>query len=177
MTSPTPRPEATAHSDLVQRGVRWARGYLRCKVVLAEIVTAAPCTPDVMAFDAAARSVYIECKVSRADFFADRKKLGHRSPGWMPGDLRWYLTPPGLVEVAELPEGWGLAECFGTRVSVRREPVLQERSGNDRRVDALILVSALRRHQLGIEWRHQEARFAPWSERALAARPESKGGE
>ena len=51
----------------------------------------------------------IECKASRADFFADRKKPARQHPDVMGlGHGRYYMTPPNLVRADEVPEGWGL---------------------------------------------------------------------
>lgn len=79
---------------------------------------------------------------------------------------RYYLTPPGLVQPHEVPEGWGLLEAHSRCVRVLRKatPTLQDaRSLSD---EVLLLVSACRRHQVGAEWRHEGARFAPLSKDA-----------
>jgi hypothetical protein len=53
-------------------------------------------------------SVLIEVKVSRADFFADRKKPERVAGGF--GNYRFYLAPAGLLNATDLPKGWGLLE-------------------------------------------------------------------
>jgi hypothetical protein len=60
-------------------------------------------------------SVLVECKVSRADFAADLRKV-HRRAGHTMGNYRWYLTPAGLLTPDEVPDRWGLAEIQGRRV-------------------------------------------------------------
>lgn len=53
-------------------------------------------------------SVVVESKVSRSDFLADRAKP-HRngtSPGM--GTYRYYICPEGLINIPDLPHGWGL---------------------------------------------------------------------
>lgn len=53
-------------------------------------------------------SVVVESKVSRSDFLADRAKP-HRngtSPGM--GTYRYYICPEGLIDIPDLPHGWGL---------------------------------------------------------------------
>lgn len=61
-------------------------------------------------------SCLIECKTSRSDFIADRKKLFRVNPSLGMGDWRFMLTPKGLIVPEELPEGWGLLETDGKRV-------------------------------------------------------------
>ena len=51
-------------------------------------------------------SVLVEVKVSRSDFFADRKKP-HRQLGGV-GSFRYFMCPEGLIDIKDLPEGWGL---------------------------------------------------------------------
>lgn len=81
-----------------------------------------------------ARSILIECKASRADFLRDARKP-HRQltdalktpaasgrqqtpvPGVPPlGDQRYYLTPRGLLDQAEIPGGWGLLEATARQI-------------------------------------------------------------
>lgn len=53
-------------------------------------------------------SVVVESKVSRSDFLADRAKP-HRNgttPGM--GTYRYYICPEGLIDISDLPYGWGL---------------------------------------------------------------------
>ena len=62
----------------------------------------------------------IEAKVSRADFFADKKKPERASGGV--GTYRFYLTPEGLIGSNELPAGWGLLEYTGRSVKLVHGP-------------------------------------------------------
>ncbi|HEJ7889832.1 TPA: adenylosuccinate synthase [Serratia liquefaciens] len=53
-------------------------------------------------------SIVVESKVSRSDFLADRAKP-HRNgtkPGM--GTYRYYICPEGLIDINDLPYGWGL---------------------------------------------------------------------
>ncbi|KKK54365.1 hypothetical protein LCGC14_3085490, partial [marine sediment metagenome] len=63
--------------------------------------------PDALGF-ASRKSTLIECKASRSDFLSDKKKSFRQKPDEGMGCLRYYLTPPGLVDPDELPENWGL---------------------------------------------------------------------
>jgi hypothetical protein len=65
-------------------------------------------------------SAMIEVKVSRSDFLADKKKPERQSGGV--GTYRFYLTPPGLIDVADLPSGWGLLEVAGKAVQMVHGP-------------------------------------------------------
>lgn len=149
------------HDDLVQRAVRWLRNTRKCPVVLAEYTSALPVIPDAIGFWRA-HSILVECKVSRADFRADRHKPSHRG-GWGPGRERWYMTPPGLVRPDEVPEGWGLLEAHARIVRRIVEPSV--RHEDSVRYDMEMLVSAMRRHQLGIVWHKDTARFEPYNQR------------
>jgi hypothetical protein len=71
--------------------------------------------PDCLGFRSGV-SCLIECKTSRSDFLADRKKRFRIDPTKGMGDWRFMLTPKGLITVEELPEGWGLLETDGRRV-------------------------------------------------------------
>lgn len=71
--------------------------------------------PDCIGFRSGV-SCLIECKTSRADFLADRKKRFRVDPSLGMGDWRFMLTPKGLIVPEELPEAWGLLETDGRRV-------------------------------------------------------------
>ncbi len=70
--------------------------------------------PDVLGFRSNC-SMLIEVKTSRADFLADRKKP-ERAAGGL-GLYRFYLCPEGLLQVADLPAGWGLLVAIGRQVT------------------------------------------------------------
>jgi hypothetical protein len=106
------------HAELVERAVRWLRGTVGCPIAFGEIVTLCPEQPDAIGFrDRGAGTYMIECKASRADFFADRHK-GHRRAERALGLHRYYMVPPGLVTAAETPERWGLLYAHPKRVEV-----------------------------------------------------------
>jgi hypothetical protein len=98
---------------------RWRRGFC-----LPNYTPAGWWECDVFELTAAGYFREYEIKLTRSDFLADRAKekrllwglrveskhqlLAQRSPR---GPCRfWYVTPPGLVERAELPEWAGLIE-------------------------------------------------------------------
>jgi hypothetical protein len=106
------------HAGLIELAVRWLRGPYRCGIILSEQACASGEVPDVIAWKGRCRSVVVECKVSRADFLADRHKPWRANPEIALGCERYYLAPAGLIAPAELPEGWGLLEARGRKVNL-----------------------------------------------------------
>lgn len=106
------------HSECVQSGTAWLSR--RCDVVLPEFFCWNGELADVIGFkQARSASTLIECKVSRSDFFADRKKAFRIDPSKGMGDYRYYCCPKGMIRVDEVPEGWGLLYVYPSGV-VRR---------------------------------------------------------
>lgn len=105
------------HADLVKRAARWLKGTMRCSVVICEMVSLSREIPDAIGWTSS-KSILVECKTSRSDFFNDSKKSFRRHPEYGMGDYRFYMTPPGLVTVEELPERWGLLEARPKQVRV-----------------------------------------------------------
>lgn len=152
------------HGELVSIAVRWLRNSRKCVAAFGEIVTDSQVTPDAIGFLRAPHgrpgwSVYVECKTSRSDFRADKKKPIHTRPESCPGQERWYLTAPGLVRVNEVPPGWGLAEAGHNRVRLLQDAARGEFSASRASEDMGILLSALRRHERGAEWDGPTGRF------------------
>jgi len=83
----------------------------RCNIVLPEFFTHNAELPDVLGFKNEYSTV-IEVKISRSDFFADRKKLFRIKPEKGMGDYRYYCCPKGLIKKEEVPEGWGLLYVY-----------------------------------------------------------------
>ena len=111
------------HAELVERAARWLRNSRGCGVVVTRACVWTTEQPDALGWNATGASLLVECKASRADFLRDRKKPHRKYPGKGMGNYRYYLTPPGLVGLEELPEGWGLLECGPRSVRLRRRPV------------------------------------------------------
>ena len=158
------------HDELVLRGVRWLQNTVGCGVVFAEINTALPIIPDVIGWKRE-MSTLVECKTTRSDFLKDKKKVLHLSPDDYPGQRRFYLAPPGLLKVSDLPPGWGLLECYPTRIVVVKDqldPLLINR--RRQAAELPILLSACRRFTLGVEFYPAKGRFKP----ALVKHPERK---
>jgi hypothetical protein len=72
--------------------------------------------PDAIGWTPWGVSIMVECKVSVGDFNADKRKPSHRA-GRIPGALRYYMTPPGLLKAENVKGNWGLLEA-GAKVRV-----------------------------------------------------------
>ena len=64
---------------LVDKAERWLRAY-GCGIVLSEQACGNGEIPDAIGWKRACHSVVVECKVSRADFLADREKACRQQP-------------------------------------------------------------------------------------------------
>lgn len=143
------------HEELVQRALRWLRGYHRCSVAFAEFPMYGE-QPDAIGWQRGF-SVLVEVKVSRSDFWADKSKPHRGVAGLGMGSRRWYLTPPGLLKAEEIPQDWGLAEAHGRAVRIVVPAV--HRSLIDLRHETHLLALAVQRHQDGVTWFRETGRF------------------
>jgi hypothetical protein len=138
------------HAQLVDRAVRWLRLY-RCGVVLSEQACVSGEMPDAIGWKRANHSVLVECKITRADFQVDRVKPFRVKPEQGVGNERFYLTPPALVNEAELPAGWGLLELRRGRVEMIRASAKNLRTATGLRYEMNLLLASLRRVEVRIE--------------------------
>jgi hypothetical protein len=138
------------HQKLVQKAVAWLRGC-RCGVVLSEQACVSGEVPDAIGWKRTCHSVLVECKVSRADFLADREKLVRQKPELGVGCERFYLTPAGLIQPEELPPGWGLLELRNGKIEVLRRSARTHRSPTGLGYEMNLLLASLRRVELRIE--------------------------
>lgn len=148
------------HATLVQLGVRWLS--LHCSVVLYEAAATKAEIPDVIGW-AGPRSTMIECKVTRADFLRDATKDSRTKPKLGMAHRRYYLSPPNVVRVEDLPPKWGLLWAEKNQILVQREA-----KGFPQRnllAEVEFLSTMLRRAQIRIgtrplsEWLRGENRF------------------
>jgi hypothetical protein len=130
--------------------VRWLRSY-RCGVVLSEQACVSGEMPDAIGWKRANHSVLVECKVTRADFIADRAKPFRVKPEQGVGSERFYLTPPSLVKTEELPPGWGLLEYRHGRIEVLQPSARNLRTATGLRYEMNLLLASLRRVEVRIE--------------------------
>ncbi len=138
------------HAQLVERAVRWLR-YYRCGVVLSEQACSSGEMPDAIGWKQACHSVLVECKVTRADFLADRAKPFRQKPEEGVGSERFYLAAPGLIKVDELPTGWGLLEIRRGRVEIIHASAKNLRTATGFRYEMNLLLASLRRVEVRIE--------------------------
>ena len=138
------------HAQLVEKAVRWLRGY-RCGVVLSEQACVSGEMPDAIGWKRACHSVLVECKVTRADFLADRGKPFRVKPNRGVGCERFYLVPAGLIDTEELPQGWGLLEIIRGKIQMGRPSAKNLRSAYGFRCEMNLLLASLRRVEVRIE--------------------------
>jgi hypothetical protein len=138
------------HTQLVERAVKWLRWY-RCGVVLSEQACVSGEMPDAIGWKQASHSVLVECKVTRNDFLADRAKPFRLKPDKGVGSERFYLTPPGLVKIDELPAGWGLLEFRRGHVEMLHPSAKNLRTATGFRYEMNLLLASLRRVEVRIE--------------------------
>lgn len=133
----------TVHAQLITNAAHWLR-MLGCSVIITDMTSSSPETPDAIGFKGR-WSWLIECKASRADFLADRKKF-FRKPGnsQCMGSFRYMLAPAGMIRATELHDGWGLLEPRGKGATEIRPPPPHARA-SDRSYEIDLLTSALRR--------------------------------
>ena len=173
------------HTHLVDRAVRWLR-YYRCGVVLSEQACVSGEMPDAIGWKQACHSVLVECKVTRADFLADRAKPFRQKPDKGIGSERFYLTPPGLMKLDELPPGWGLLEFRHGRVEIVQPSAKNLRTAVGFRYEMNLLLASLRRVEVRIEpqsitdflkWKNRMAEYnrGTLPEGLSAAEDESNG--
>lgn len=142
-------------------GVRWLSR--RCSIVFYEFATAADENPDVIGWATGSGSVLIECKLTRSDFLRDAAKTVRRNARAGMGQRRYFLCPPELIQIKDLPAKWGLLWAERGQIVVKREA----RGYPERNLSGEVqfLTSMLRRAQIRIgtrplsEWLRGENRF------------------
>lgn len=96
------------HTDLVKIAETWLLRTRKCSFVFTELVClATPEAPDAIGFRSR-YSILLECKISRADFLSDAKKIFRCDSALGAGVYRFYLCPEGIIKPDELPAKWGL---------------------------------------------------------------------
>jgi len=154
------------HPQLVKLAVRWLRSY-GCGVILSEQSCANGETPDAIGWKGKCHSVVVECKVSRADFLADRNKPCRKKKDSAMGCERYYLAAQGLIKSEELPSGWGLLVCSGRKISVDVAASNRRlRSVEGLKYEMNLLLASLRRVEIRIE-PQSITEFLKWKNRLL----------
>lgn len=110
-TDETKETKPNLHKELCATAARILKTTFGCAVAVREFVTLQAESPDAFGYRNSGHETYlIEVKVSRSDFFADRKKSFRRHPSEGIGLYRYYMAPKGMLSPDELPEKWGLIE-------------------------------------------------------------------
>lgn len=115
---------SATHDYLVRKALAWVvssgRRKSRCSVALAEPWSMGNEHPDVIGWSFRGWSILVECKVSRSDFHADkRKRKRWQEKGYSGmGQERWYLAPRGLLTEHDAWGEWGLLELRKTKVYI-----------------------------------------------------------
>lgn len=122
-------------------GTRWYKGG--CGVVVPELVSYAPETPDAIGWVNGGYSYLIECKTSLSDFHADRRKPRHRTGSPGAGAECFYLCPAGVIPKDRVPEGWGLLYCHPKKITI--EVVPRTNLNRDVEGELTMMYSLLRR--------------------------------
>ena len=140
------------HDKLVRRAGLWLRNTRGCGVVMTERKTIASTEiPDAIGWHSN-RSIVVECKASRADFLADRKKAARTAGPNALGAWRFYLTPPGLIKEAEVPSGWGVYEVHDKQIrhahGWKWSNAATPPWGPDRDAEVALLLGAIRRLEI-----------------------------
>lgn len=140
------------HDDLVLRAERWLKSQ-NCGVAFHDrfqAMTFSGEKPDAIGWRSDV-SILIECKATRSDFLADKKKHFRMLPHLGMGDWRFFLCPPGLIKPEELPEGWGL--LYALPKSIKRVAGIPANSDwirakpftGNKQAEMQVMYSALRR--------------------------------
>jgi hypothetical protein len=108
--------------------------------------------------------VLVECKISRADFLADREKPFRRKQEFGLGCERFYLTPAAMLRPEELPVGWGLLECHNRKIKLLKPAAKNLRTATGFRYEMNLLLASLRRVEIRIEPRNL-TEFLKWKNR------------
>ena len=153
------------HPKLVAMAVAWLRRY-RCGVVLSEQACVSGEMPDAIGWKKACHSVLVECKASRADFLADAVKPWRQRPETGVGAERYYLAPPGLISMEELPTGWGLLEAKGREVETVRRSAKNFRAAWGFQCEMNLLLASLRRVEVRID-PQSITEFLKWKNRLV----------
>lgn len=139
--------EEVTHSVLVRIAQRWLARTVRCEVVRAESA-AWICQeiPDAIGWKLhsyGAVSYLIECKMSMSDFCADKNKTSRLLGGGV-GMRRFYLCPPGVIQLDSVPQEWGLLYANQRRVLKVRDARQREATVGQLQTEMLFLGSLLR---------------------------------
>lgn len=174
------RPDRAAHQELVLRACRWLKGTRRCSVVFAEMTTQSGPVPDAIGWRGSTCEL-VECKTSMSDLRVERHKLHQRDALSSFGNLRWFMVPLEICKDAHAHvtfyhPSWGLVGVSGRRVRVISEPPFCITQADGCNVEKALLVSAVRRHELGVSFDPTSFRFEPYHRARAERQAHPRGG-
>lgn len=132
-----------SHKELVERAFKWLKNTKKCGVVMTEWYGGTRETPDAIGFWAG-KSILVECKISRSDFLGDKNKYFRKRPGYGMGDERYYLAPPGIIEIEDVPKNWGLLIAHKKKIIVAKKAEVFKRKISGIINERKILINAMR---------------------------------
>jgi len=151
------------HKELVQRANKWLKNTKKCGVILIEWYGGPRETPDAIGWVKGKNSILIECKTTLNDFKADSKKYFRKRSGYGMGRERYYMTPPNLIELEDLPKGWGLLEVYEKKVSVKKKSDINDLTISSLKNENKILIHALRCITCEIEQENKDLSWFKYS--------------
>lgn len=131
----------TTHRNMCIRASQWLRGTMGCNVAVWEVVACAAEKPDAIGWHPF-KSTLVECKTNRADFLRDAKKYHKKTTDSGMGNYRYYMCPPDVIKLEDLPECWGLLYLEGNRIRIIKRAEYQDANLSTERT---FLASILRR--------------------------------
>jgi hypothetical protein len=138
------------HARLIEMAEAWLRRS-RCGIVLSEQGCSSGEMPDAIGWKGKNHSIVIECKISRADFFADSAKPWRTHPEIALGCERYFAAPKAMLRAEEMPEGWGLLEAQGRELKVAKKSKRKLRQPEGLMNEMNLLLASLRRVEVRIE--------------------------
>ena len=145
------------HNDLCIKAGNWLKRGISCEklydsfnerffkpafgVVMIEQVNSSSEIPDAIGV-VSCGSCLIECKATRSDFLSDKNKIFRKKPFSGVGDWRYYLSPPDIISVEDLPDGWGLLHLVGRSIKVIKKAEIQK--SNDETLISLLYAHSLK---------------------------------
>lgn len=138
------------HTQCVKAASKWLNN--KCDVQMPEFFCWNGELADVIGFkQSRSTSILIECKVSRRDFLADKKKyFRYEHPESGMGDLRYYCCPKGLIGQNDLPDGWGLLYVYPSGFVKRKVEATWQPAKNTKAEHHLLIYYARRAVYAGV---------------------------
>ena len=124
------------HNELIIVAEKFLKHNFHCGVHVSETTSTSSESPDAIGWKKlGGKSCVIEVKKHR------------QGPDGM-GNWRYFLVPKDLVEISEVPEGWGLLWFDGKKIFKKKEAVYRKLTTNAIKHEKSMLYSELRKFHL-----------------------------